>query len=114
MDYPINCITNMQRYQYTCKAQEELKNLHNFFSKWLNTGITLAEYDKISAKITADFPYKAKLAKEDYDKFYGDWRRRLSNVLDELCTQRAKTEDDYAALNIWTVDPGDLDARKPL
>ena len=112
MNYPIECITNIQRYQYTCKAQDELKNLHNVFAKWFNTGISQAEYDKISAKITTDFPYKAKLTKEDYDRFYSDWRRRLNNVLDELCTQRAMAEDDYAKLNTWTVDPGDLDARK--
>ena len=112
MNYPIECDTTIKRYQYTCKAQDELKTLHNVFAKWFNTGITLAEYDKISAKITADFPYKAKLTKEDYDKFYGDWKAKLNNTLEELCTQRAMTEDDYAKLNIWTIDPGVLDARK--
>ena len=112
MNFPENCTTNMQRYQYTCKAQDELKTLHNVFAKWLNDGISRAEYDGIAVSITKDFPFKDKLPKEQWDKFYLDWKLKLNVVLEELCTQRAKTENEYAKLKIWAVDPGDLDARK--
>jgi len=114
MNFPENCTTNMQRYQYTCKAQDELKTLHNVFAKWLNDGISRAEYDAIPISITKDYYYKAKLPKEDWDKFYKEWKNRLNNVLEELCTQRARTEDDYAELSVWTIDIGAIskDARK--
>jgi len=107
MEFPQDCETNERKYQFACKAKEEARLLYNLFSKWSDKGITQAEHDAIPAKIKQVYPYAEKLSKDDWQKFFSQFRQIQNEISEELCTQRARNEDDFAALPI-DIDLGEI------
>jgi len=112
MKYPVECDTDLKKYEYTCKAQAELHKLHNQFAKWLNEGLNVEEYNKIHSGISKKYPYKKKISKAEWDAFYADWRKRFNVVALELSAQRARNEDNHAKSDKWSVDLSAIDTNE--
>jgi hypothetical protein len=56
-NYPEDCDSPRRKAEFLYKAQEELRILHNIFSKWLHEGLTSEEYDELPFKIKEKYPY---------------------------------------------------------
>ena len=111
MKFPQDYNTNEQKYRFVCKAKEEARLLYNLFSKWSDKGITQAEYDAIPAKIKQAYSYAEKLSKDDWQKFFSQFRQLQNEIAEELSAQRAKVEDGYSALSI-DIDLGEITSAK--
>ena len=57
MEYPLTCDSARKKTEYLYKAQEELRILHNIFSKWLHEGLSKEEYEQIPEGIRVKYPY---------------------------------------------------------
>lgn len=98
LTFPMACDTPQKRLQFTCRAQEKLRYLHNVMSKWTHDGITQAEYDNgvlspgefgveeltvIPDKLKALYPYRdgMSVAKmEDYIKIHHKPRQKALRI----------------------------------
>lgn len=107
MNYPKECNTTEKKYQFVCKAKENARLLYNLFSKWTDKGITQAEYDVIPAKIKQVYPYIEKLSEGDWQRFFKQFKPFQNEIAEELSTQRARNEEDFAALPM-DIDIGEI------
>lgn len=107
MKFPQDCTTNEKKYHFVCRVQREARILYNKFSKWADVGITRSEYDQIPAKIKEAYPYMEKLSKDNWQKFFSKFRQLSNEIAEELCTQRASIEDEFAAQSI-DIDLGEV------
>lgn len=104
MKYPEDCNSPRRRTEFLYKAQEELRILHNVFSKWLHEGLTQKEYDLISREIKNKYPYISKLSNADFAKFKDEiFTPKSDRICQKICVQRALLKTSN-----WLVDIGDI------
>lgn len=58
LTYSTTCNSPRRKTEFLYRAQEELRLLHNIFSKWLHEGLTEAEYAQIPLKLKEKYPFK--------------------------------------------------------
>lgn len=104
MKYPEDCNTARRRTEFLYKAQEELRLLHNVFSKWLNEGLTEKEYNLFPKRIKNEYSYVPKLSEIDFAKFKDEiFTPKSDKICQEICVQRALLKTSN-----WFVDLGDI------
>ena len=87
--YPVDCFEPMERIEYCYRSQELLRLLHNVFSKWLHDGLTEVQHKQLPAKVRDKYPYAAKLAAKDWEKFIAeDFETRSSKIGSEIVRQK--------------------------
>ena len=101
MLYPLACDSARKKTEYLYKAQEELRNLHNIFSKWLHEGLSKEEYEQIPEGIRVKYPYCEKLSDFDFENFKDEEFTPKSNAIcQEICVQRAELKHSNWAVNL--------------
>lgn len=101
MKYPEDCNTARRRTEFLYKAQEELRLLHNVFSKWLHKGLAEGEYNQLPEKIRNKYPYISKLSEADFAKFKKEiFTPKSDKICQEICVQRALLKISNWAVNI--------------
>ena len=56
--YPTDCDTSCKRAEYLYRAQELLRDLHNYFSEWSHEGgKTKAQHDAIPKALKDKYPH---------------------------------------------------------
>lgn len=105
MKYPIDCNIPRRKTEFLYKAQEELRLLHNVFSKWLHKGLTTEEYEKLPKKFRDKYFYIKKLPQIDWDRFQKeDFNSRSDKICQEICMQRA----EFKKSTQWPIDIGEI------
>ncbi len=122
LNFPSDCDTAIERLEYTCRAQEKLRCLHNVFVKWTEKGLTQVEYDSgvkasmndgidedtiIPDKLKALYPYKDGMSVVKMEAYIAEQHKPRQQVISEnLGTQRALVEDEMQVLTKWDTDMG--------
>ena len=102
--YPTDCNMPRRKTEFLYKAQENLRLLHNVFSKWLHKGLAEEEYNRLPEKIRNKYSYVSKLSEADFAKFKDEvFTPKSDKICQEICVQRAllKSSD-------WSIDLGDI------
>lgn len=87
--FPGDCITPAEQTEYSYRAQELLRLLHNTFGKWFREGLTQTEYDELPGKLKTKYEYTEKLSKKDWDKFQDeDFEPRSTEIMSKLIENR--------------------------
>lgn len=104
INYPVNCDSSRKKTEFLYKAQEDLRLLHNIFSKWLHEGLTRKEYEGIPDILKKKYPFvDLKLSKINWDRFQKeDFTSRSNKICQEICVQRAVLKSSTA----WPIDIG--------
>ena len=103
--YPTNCDTPRRKTELLYNAQEDLRLLHNVFSKWLHEGLTVEEYRKLPKKFQGKYPYIVKLLKADWNRFQKeDFTPRSNKICQGIGAQRAELKKSGQ----WSIDIGDI------
>lgn len=104
MKYPLDCDSPRRRTEFLYRAQEELRLLHNAFSKWLHEGLTKEQYGLLPEIVKSKYLYVSKLPKLEWDRFQEeDFTPRSDRICQEICVQRALLKK-----SLWSVDLGDM------
>jgi len=115
--FPPECNTPLKRLEYTCRAQELLRYLHNVFSRWTHTGLTQDEYDNgvaaspedgidedtvIPDKLKVLYPYEDGMTVPKMEAYIKDYHKPRQNAIsDWFGTNRALLEDEMQKLTTW-------------
>lgn len=104
--YPEDCNTPGKRTEYLYRAQELLRDLHNYFSEWSHEGGKIkVQYDTIPKALKDKYPHRPELSETDLKKFMEeDFTPRSNKICQEICIQRASLKSSTA----WSIDIGDI------
>jgi len=104
--YPTNCDSPSKRTEYLYRAQELLRELHNYFSDWSHKGeLTETQHETLPKTISAKYPHESKLSETDIKKFMDeDFTPRSDKICQEICIQRALLKSSSA----WFIDIGEI------
>ena len=104
--YPTDCDLPSKRTEYLYRAQELLRELHNYFSAWLHEGkLTETQHKNLPKTISTKYPHESKLSERDLKKFMDeDFTPRSDKICQEICVQRALLKSS----SIWSIDIGEI------
>jgi hypothetical protein len=105
LSYPANCINPSDRLEYAYRCQEVLRLIQNVFSRWLNTGLTPAQYANLPAKIRNKYSYISKLPKATWVQFFQeDFEPRIRKIGREIMKQKKLLKQSVR----WSINVGDI------
>lgn len=105
LTYPDTCDSPRRKTELLYRAQEDLRLLHNVFSKWLHEGLSKEEFGKLPKKLQGKYPYTKQLPKADWDKFQKeDFTSRSDKICQAICVQRTELKKSTA----FIIDIGEI------
>jgi len=123
--FPENCTTAQQRYEYACRAKEEMILEHNLVSRMVQEGLTQEQYDSgaeplrrdpsvpektivlpVEVKAVIRFTKGEALVPDDFRAYVRtSFHPRMEAVHEALAECRKELENLYAK-TAWPVDTG--------
>ena len=99
--FPINCTTEASRMAWCYRAEEKLRLIHNAFSRWWDTGLTLVQHNKFPANIKSRYPYIERISTDTRRDFL---LNIYSPLEDAIALEMGKAIDESRASVFWTPD----------
>jgi len=86
---PASMNTPLKKWRWAWRADEKLRQLHNWMGEWHTQGKTQNQYNNaLPARVKNNFSYSPLLSEADWNRFV-DWHNRLSNAVHTfLCSIR--------------------------
>jgi len=126
-NFPGNVNTPAKKLEFSYRAQELLRLLHNFFVDWRDTGKTQEEWDALPNKIKTKYPYVSQINKGMVSKFLQqDFYPRSNTICEEILKHRSsvlgqpdqdneeanaaysKAKKDMKNSKTYSIDVGDI------
>ena len=105
MKYPVDAVSNADKFEYCLIIKKLLRVFYNAFSRWASIGLTQVQYNKFPQVIKNKYPYVAVLPNATWKSFLNeDYEPRENIVMNQLMIKRQLLQDSTR----WIVDIGDL------
>ena len=109
MEYPIDCVTPVERTRYLYRALELLQRLHNVFVEWREKGLESHVWNWMPEKIKQAYPYQFKIDMDIWKKFRDqEFLPRSELIQEEILKQRQITKQAGKVSVEWDIDVGEI------
>jgi len=100
LSFPIEADTPGKRMEYTMRAQELLRLLHNEMGDWYREGISVTRWGSLPAKVQAKYSYKNKLTETEWRDFLGTTFRATETQISAAIGQ---TREELHQSTVWAL-----------